>query len=85
MSLKHTKLMSTSLIRCNPVEAANEYGLAVSKTAEKGAYDAVLVAVAHDEFKKMGIKDISKLGKPNYVLYDLKYVLPSNGEVDLRL
>jgi UDP-N-acetyl-D-galactosamine dehydrogenase len=69
---------------CDPLEAAKEYGLAVSKTAEEGEYDAVLMAVAHDEFKAMGIKGIRKLGRPNYVLYDLKYVLP-NGDVDLRL
>ena len=53
---------------CDPLEATKEYGLVVSKTVEEGAYDAVLVAVAHDEFKKMGIKGISRLGRPNYVL-----------------
>ena len=70
---------------CDPLEATKEYGLVVSKTVEEGAYDAVLVAVAHDEFKKMGIKGISRLGRPNYVLYDLKHVLPNNDGVDLRL
>ena len=69
---------------CDPIEAAKEYGLVVSKTAEEGAYDAVLVAVAHDEFKEMGVKAICKLGRPKYVLYDLKYVLPK-ADVDLRL
>ena len=69
---------------CDPVEAANEYGLVVSKAAEEGVYDAVLVAVAHDEFKEMGIKAIRKLGKPKHILYDLKYVLPKD-DVDIRL
>ena len=69
---------------CDPVEAANEYGLVVSKAAEEGVYDAVLVAVAHGEFKEMGIKAIRKLGKPKHILYDLKYVLPKD-DVDIRL
>jgi UDP-N-acetyl-D-galactosamine dehydrogenase len=69
---------------CDPVEAANEYGLVVSKAAEEGVYDAVLVAVAHDEFKKMGVKAIRKLGRPTHILYDLKYVLPKD-DVDIRL
>ena len=69
---------------CDPVEAANEYGLVVSKAAEEGVYDAVLVAVAHDEFKEMGVKTIRKLGRPTHILYDLKYVLPKD-DVDVRL
>jgi len=69
---------------CDPVEAANEYGLVVSKAAEEGVYDAVLVAVAHDEFKEMGVKAIRKLGRPTHILYDLKYVIPKD-DVDIRL
>lgn len=69
---------------CDPLEAANEYGLVVSKVAEEGVYDAVLVAVAHGEFKEMGTKAIRKLGRPKHILYDLKYVLPKD-DVDIRL
>ena len=69
---------------CDPVEAANEYGLVVSKAAEEGVYDAVLVAVAHDEFKEMGVKAIRAFGRPKHILYDLKYVLPKD-DVDIRL
>ena len=69
---------------CSPVEALNEYDLLVSNNAEEGAYDAVLVAVAHDEFKEIGIRAIRKLGKPNHVIYDLKYVFAKD-EVDMRL
>ena len=69
---------------CDPFEAANEYGLVVSKAAEEGMYDAVLVAVAHDEFKEMGIKAIQSFGKENFVLYDLKHLLPKD-QVDMRL
>ena len=69
---------------CDPFEAANEYGLVVSKSAEEGMYNAVLLAVAHDEFKEMGIKAIQSFGKENFVLYDLKHLLPKD-QVDMRL
>lgn len=69
---------------CDPLEAARGYGLLVSKTAEEGAYDAVLMAVAHDEFKKMGIKAIRRLCRPKHIVYDLKYMFPKD-DVDTRL
>jgi UDP-N-acetyl-D-glucosamine/UDP-N-acetyl-D-galactosamine dehydrogenase len=69
---------------CNPSEAAEKHGMVVIETAEDGKYDAVLVAVKHDEFKEMGITAIRKLGRPKHVLYDLKYVFPKD-DVDLRL
>ena len=69
---------------CDPFEAANEYGLVVSKAAEEGMYDAVLVAVAHDQFKEMGINAIQSYGKENFVLYDLKHLLPKD-QADMSL
>ena len=69
---------------CNPVEALNDYGLVVSKVVEVGVYDAVLMAVAHDDFKQLGSKAIRKLGRSKHILYDLKYVLPKD-DVDIRL
>ena len=69
---------------CDIEKAANDQGLVVSKKAEKGSYDAILMTVAHDEFKKMGAKAIRELGKQKHILYDLKYVLPSD-DVDIRL
>jgi UDP-N-acetyl-D-glucosamine/UDP-N-acetyl-D-galactosamine dehydrogenase len=69
---------------CDHVEAKSEYDLVVSKVADEGAYDAVLIAVAHNEFKKMGIEAIRKFGKPKHILYDLKYLLRKD-DVDIRL
>jgi UDP-N-acetyl-D-galactosamine dehydrogenase len=69
---------------CNPLEAAEEYGLEVSKTIEEGIYDSIVLAVAHDEFKAMGVKAIRKLGRVKHVLFDLKSLL-SKDDVDLRL
>ena len=69
---------------CDPVEAASEYGLVVSKEVDEGRYDAVLVAVAHDEFKEMGVKAIRAFGRPNSIIYDIKYLFPKD-DVDIRL
>lgn len=65
-------------------EAEHEYGITPVQTLENGQYDAVILAVAHDQFKAMDVEVIRGLGKANHVLYDLKYVL-SQSESDLRL
>lgn len=68
----------------DPDEAEHEYGIRPVAELEEGKYDAMLLAVAHDGFKEMGAEGIRRLGKPGAVLYDLKYVLPSDA-VDGRL
>jgi UDP-N-acetyl-D-galactosamine dehydrogenase len=65
-------------------EAQLEYGLGTVATPIAGDYDAIIVAVAHREFKAMGAQEIRALGKPRHVLFDLKYVF-SVHESDLRL
>lgn len=69
---------------CSSEEAEQEYGLSLNETPEQGNYDAVIIAVAHKEFKEMGADGIRRLGKENHVLYDLKYLLPKES-VDMRL
>jgi UDP-N-acetyl-D-glucosamine/UDP-N-acetyl-D-galactosamine dehydrogenase len=54
------------------------------KSVRKGAYDAIIMAVAHTEFRKMGLAKIRALGKRDHVLYDIKYVFKPH-EVDGRL
>ncbi|WP_180003625.1 MULTISPECIES: Vi polysaccharide biosynthesis UDP-N-acetylglucosamine C-6 dehydrogenase TviB [unclassified Acinetobacter] len=65
-------------------EAEHEYGISPVQALENGKYDAVILAVAHEQFKAMGADAIRALGKSEHVLYDLKYVL-SQAESDLRL
>ncbi|AWD70025.1 Vi polysaccharide biosynthesis UDP-N-acetylglucosamine C-6 dehydrogenase TviB [Acinetobacter schindleri] len=65
-------------------EAEHEYGISPISNLENGKYDAVILAVAHEQFKAMGVDAIRALGKADHVLYDLKYVL-SQAESDLRL
>lgn len=69
---------------CDSMEAYKEYGLEVSKTPNQGMYDAVIIAVAHNEFKNMGINSIQKLCRKEHIIYDLKYVLPKD-DADIRL
>jgi len=68
----------------NPQEASHEYGIVPIDQPAKGAYDAIVVAVAHHQFREMGADAIRALGKPDHVLYDLKYVLPRDA-ADIRL
>jgi UDP-N-acetyl-D-galactosamine dehydrogenase len=65
-------------------EAQHEYGLTPVEAPEAGASEGVILAVAHDEFQQMGIEKLRALGKPELILYDLKYVL-APGESDIRL
>lgn len=69
---------------CSSAEAEYEYNLSLTQNPEIDSYDAIVLAVAHDEFKALGVENIRKLGKKNHVLYDLKYVLPKES-VDMRL
>ena len=68
----------------NADEARHEYGITPITQPVAGAYDAIIIAVAHQQFKAMGQAAIRALGKPGHVLYDLKYVFPAS-ESDLRL
>ncbi len=68
----------------NTAEAQHEYGITPVQQPEPGAYDAIIIAVAHRQFKAMGAAAIRALGKPEHVLYDLKYLLPA-ADSDLRL
>jgi UDP-N-acetyl-D-glucosamine/UDP-N-acetyl-D-galactosamine dehydrogenase len=68
----------------NPKEALHEYGIRLKEHPEDGAYDAIIVAVAHRQFRDMGADQIRARGKTRHVLYDLKYLFPP-GTSDLRL
>ena len=65
-------------------EALNQYNIATIDKPFKGKYDAILLAVAHDEFKDLTIKQIRAFGKSEHVIYDIKYLFNAD-EVDGRL
>jgi len=65
-------------------EAVEEYGITPIEEPQQGQYDAVILAVAHDQFKKLGAERLRIYGKPQHILYDIKYLLNAD-EVDGRL
>lgn len=60
-----------------------EYGYNLIEDFEHD-YDGIILAVAHDQYKKMTATDIRNLGTKNSIIYDLKYILGKH-ESDLRL
>ena len=68
----------------NAEEAQHEYGITPIAKPDRGVYDAIILAVAHHQFRDMGAPAVRALGKSASVLYDLKYVLLAQ-ESDLRL
>lgn len=65
-------------------EARHEYGITPITKVNSESYDAIILAVAHQQFKDMGVASIRALGKSPSVLYDLKYLFSAH-DVDLRL
>ena len=67
-----------------PKEAQQEYGITQIGEPQPGSYDAIILAVAHRQFREMGVEALRALGKPGAVLFDVKHALPANA-VDGRL
>jgi len=65
-------------------EAVEEYGITPIEEPQQGQYDAVILAVAHDQFKELGAEKLRSYGKPQHILYDIKYLLNAD-DVDGRL
>ena len=59
----------------NPTVAMYEYGVEFTNELPKEKFDAVILGVAHNEFKTL---DVPVLGKENSVVYDVKWLLPTD-------
>jgi len=68
----------------NKKTAIKEYDINPIDAPVSAKYDAILLTVAHNEFKQLSLAEIKAFGKANHVLYDLKYLLKAD-EVDGRL
>lgn len=71
----------------DPQEVKKEYAIDLFsdlRSLTSGKYDAVVLAVAHDEFKQMNSSELSTLRVENSVVYDIKSVLPAT-VIDGRL
>ncbi len=64
--------------------AQSEYGINLLDKIQVNYYDAIVIAVSHKQFKKMGIKKIRSFGKSKHIIYDLKYLFKPE-QVDMRL
>jgi UDP-N-acetyl-D-glucosamine/UDP-N-acetyl-D-galactosamine dehydrogenase len=60
-----------------PSLAKEEYAISLLEQADKNKYDAIILAVAHDEFRVLGIDEIRKFGKTNSIIFDIKYLFPT--------
>ena len=60
----------------NPIEAKSEYGVDLIDKPLEGRYDAVVLAVAHDQFVNLSFNRLRSYGKEKVVIYDVKGLLP---------
>ncbi|NGZ07637.1 MAG: Vi polysaccharide biosynthesis UDP-N-acetylglucosamine C-6 dehydrogenase TviB [Magnetococcales bacterium] len=65
-------------------QAYEEYGITLIPQPEPAAYDCIILAVAHQQFRELGIERIREFGKPGHLIYDLKFLFPA-AWTDLRL
>ena len=65
-------------------EAERDYGISLENNPGLSKYDAIVLSVAHDQFKQMTLEELKSFGKENHVLYDIKYILRED-QVDGRL
>ena len=67
----------------DPEEAAR-LGVSLRPVPEAGAYDAVVLAVAHDQYRGYDAGQVRALGRPGAAVYDVKSAWPRSA-VDDRL
>ncbi|WP_295768782.1 nucleotide sugar dehydrogenase [uncultured Mucilaginibacter sp.] len=62
----------------NPIEVEAEYSLAIHNKIDSlsGSYDAIVLAVAHQEFLSLNISNLKRL--QHAVVYDIKSILPAS-------
>jgi UDP-N-acetyl-D-galactosamine dehydrogenase len=66
-------------------QAAHDYGVELlAEPPQAGAYDAIVIAVAHDEFRALGVDGLLRLANGRAVIYDIKGIFPKDA-VDARL
>ena len=65
-------------------EVKKLYSIDLVSEPKRGAYDAIVIAVAHDKFREYSLKTLQDLAKESYILFDAKYVL-NKKNVDGRL
>ena len=57
--------------------AQHEYGIKITNTLPSGPFDAIVLAVKHNEIASMGEASIRGLLAPSGLIYDIKGILPA--------
>ena len=65
-------------------EAEHEYNVTPITALAENHYDGIIIAVAHQQFRELGVEAIQRLGKAEHVLYDIKYTFAPDARI-LRL
>ena len=60
------------------------YNVNLQNKPKKNTYDAVLISVAHNEYKKMGLKKIKNFCRKRHVIFDLKNIFNTD-QLDFKL
>jgi UDP-N-acetyl-D-galactosamine dehydrogenase len=60
----------------DPEEASSSYGINLISEPARHAYDGVIIAVAHNEFRELSLQTIRDWCKPDHVIFDVKYMFP---------
>jgi len=68
----------------NSKDCMNEYSLKVIKYPYLSKYDSIIIAVAHNVFKRLGLNRIKKFGKKKCIIFDVKNIF-DNKNVDITL
>ncbi len=68
----------------DPAHAASEYGIDLLEELGEHGYEAIVVAVAHDQFRALGVDGLRRLAGDRSVIYDIKGIFPKDA-VDARL
>ena len=68
----------------NPTESFREYGITTIEEPDQNRYDAIILTVAHDQFKELGIEVIRTFGKEPHVIFDVKNLFNKH-QIDGRL
>jgi UDP-N-acetyl-D-galactosamine dehydrogenase len=68
----------------SPEAAKHEYDVDLIAAPKSGHYDAVIFAVAHNQFTALSADEIKAMMKSEHVIYDLKYMLDKELS-DIRL
>ncbi|HVJ36402.1 MAG TPA: nucleotide sugar dehydrogenase [Stenotrophomonas sp.] len=66
----------------DPGEALGHAGVRLCSEPQAGSYDAVVLAVAHDQYRGYDAQRIAALGRPGAVVYDVKSAWPRESVSD---